>query len=273
VLQEWDFAMRPVSVPAAIFLRENYAQPLFSAALDLSPTARARAAKSLEPVTAARRRASLLRDYVVQCPNFPNSRCSEEERAAVVTLATRGHLLADDDSLSLEDLAQVQTGELLKFLHTTAAPWAEHVLQKCLLCHEKGHCCEICGSEERLYPWDGRRITACKHCGAITHMRCMQGAVGNACRRCERIRRVRGDAQRRLSEGSSGGYSSGHGSIGGRGYSSSSLSGGVGLGAGGWGSAAGGGADVDGEWEEDEDRIERDLALLLPVTSFKRGLD
>ena len=60
---------------------------------------------------------------------------------------------------------------------------------------------------------------------------------------------------RRLSEGSSGGYSSGfsHGSGG---------MGGVGVGGSGWGASTAHLHDDD----EDEDEIERDLALLLPTT-------
>jgi hypothetical protein len=206
VLQMWDFTPRSVSIPAAMFLRENFSQPLFSATLDLSATARAKANKSLTAVTAARRRASLLRDYVVQCPNFPNGRCCDQDRIHAVTLATRSHLLADDDTVSLQDCVDVEKGELLKFIQAFAAPWADHVLCKCLLCHEKvcathayacmhsrtsvslrvltkgefhthththspaqGHCCEICRSEERLFPWDEPRISTCEHCDAISH--------------------------------------------------------------------------------------------------------
>ena len=131
VLQQWDLAPRPVSIPAAEFLRENYTQPLFSAAVDLSPAARERAGESLTRVLAARRRASLLRDYVVQCPNFPNSRCQAEDRVAAVTLPPgRSHLLADCDTFSLRDWVEVASGALLRFVASTAAPWASHVLER-----------------------------------------------------------------------------------------------------------------------------------------------
>ena len=257
VLKDWDFVPRPVSIPAVMFLRDNQTQPLFSISNDLSPGARAKVGKALVLVTSARRRAALLRDYVVQCPNFPNSRCQEEDRIAAVTLATRSHLLGDDDTVSLQDLVEMQNGALLKFLDATAEPWAHHVLHKCRLCHDKGHCCEICRSEERLFPWDEDRISKCEHCGAISHQRCAAAAAaatsrgGISCRKCERIRRVREDRQRRLSDTSSGGYSSGLSSGGG----SSGL----------WGEAGAVGLYSEVEWEQDEGDFERDLDMLLPL--------
>eukprot|EP00802_Teleaulax_amphioxeia_P017940 Tamp_18112.p1 GENE.Tamp_18112~~Tamp_18112.p1 ORF type:complete len:275 (+),score=49.12 Tamp_18112:263-1087(+) len=259
VLKDWDFNPRPVSIPAALFLRDNVAQPLLSLSSDLSLGARAKAGKALHLVTCARRRAALLRDYVVQCPNFPNSRCQEEDRIAAVTLATRSHLLADDDTVSLKDLMEIQNGALLKFLDATAQPWAHHVLHKCRLCHDKGHCCEICLSEEMLFLWDEDKISTCERCGAISHQRCAAAAAasraGLSCRKCERIRRVREDRQRRLSDTSSGGYSSGF----------SSGGGGGGL----WGEAAaaglGGVYSEEVEWEQDEGDVERELDMLLPL--------
>lgn len=250
ILQDWDFSARPVSIPAAIFLRENYAQPLFSTAFDLSPTARAKAGRNLELVIAARRRAALLRDYVVQCPNFPNSRAQPEDRIAAVTLARSSHLLADDDTLSLQDLVDLASGELLLFLERTMAPWEEHVISKCLLCHEKGHCCEICDSEERLFRWDAERISICEGCEAISHAACAAASYGRGCRKCARIQRVRSERRRRLSEGSSTGSGSGSG------FSSG------GVGVRGWTGASAG--DLDMEWEQDEEQVERDLAVLLP---------
>ena len=253
VLKDWDFVPRPVSIPAVMFLRDNQTQPLLSISSDLSHGARAKSGKALVLVTSSRRRAALLRDYVVQCPNFPNSRCQEEDRIAAVTLATRSHLLGDDDTVSLQDLVEMQNGSLLKFLDATAEPWALHVLHKCRLCHDKGHCCEICRSEERLFPWDEDRISKCEHCGAISHQRCADAASrgGLSCRKCERIRRVREDRQRRLSDTSSGGYSSGLSSGGG--------SGGL------WGEAGAVGLYSEVEWEQDEGDLERDLDMLLPL--------
>jgi hypothetical protein len=47
------------------------------------------------------------------------------------------HLLADEDSVSLRDLQEIESGQLLSFIDATSAPWAEHVLLNCLLCQEK----------------------------------------------------------------------------------------------------------------------------------------
>lgn len=78
-----------------------------------------------------------------------------------------------------------------------------HVLGRCLLCHEKGHCCEICGSDERLFLWEEDRIAQCSSCGALSHKECAAAACGKDCRKCVRIRRVRGDRAAPVFRGSS----------------------------------------------------------------------
>ena len=51
-------------------------------------------------------------------------------------------------------------------------------------------------SEERLFLWDEHRISQCEVCNAISHRSCSDAAFGRGCRKCDRIRKVRGDAQR-----------------------------------------------------------------------------
>ncbi|EKX51788.1 hypothetical protein GUITHDRAFT_134144 [Guillardia theta CCMP2712] len=153
VLKRWDFTPRNVSSAAKAYLQGIYEQPLFSAAMDIPPSLQQRV-KQLEQIRDLRRKAKILRDYVVQCSNFPNSRCQQEDRIAAVHLHDRDYLVADDDSLSLRDLEEINNGILKTFLESTIEPWMEHVTRRCLLCREKGYVCEICNSKEIIFPFE-----------------------------------------------------------------------------------------------------------------------
>eukprot|EP00960_Hanusia_phi_P007740 221622-Hanusia_phi.AAC.5 len=151
-----------------------YDQPLFSAAMDVPPPIHQKV-KQLEQIRNLRRKAKLLRE------------CQQEDRIAAVHLHEKDYLIADDDSLSLRDLDEIRNGKLKAFLESTIEPWIEHVMNRCLLCREKGYLCEvigsgkesvlslppqICNSKEVVFPFELDKVTKCEKCNAICHSAC-----------------------------------------------------------------------------------------------------
>ncbi|XP_064385361.1 pleckstrin homology domain-containing family M member 1-like isoform X2 [Halichondria panicea] len=86
----------------------------------------------------------------------------------------------------MQDLLEVHSGVLGERLRKVVRMGMKHVKQ-CMLCSQRGFICEVCQSDDVIYPFDIDNTHQCGTCNALFHQSC-QPAKGN-CPKCYRVRK------------------------------------------------------------------------------------
>ena len=76
------------------------------------------------------------------------------------------HLKLFLSDYTLNDLAEINSGRLIDFLTEVHADFARHIKLDCEKCQAKGFICEMCNSENVIFPFDALAIS-CDRCGAV----------------------------------------------------------------------------------------------------------
>ncbi|XP_030840664.1 differentially expressed in FDCP 8 homolog [Strongylocentrotus purpuratus] len=107
------------------------------------------------------------------------------EQKLLKQLQVRPHFVENSDSYSLQDLIDTEEGNLLTELATLHGDYAVHIRIDCQICQGKGFICEICHSNEILFPFD-MIATLCATCSAVFHRDCFYKWSGD-CPKCTRL--------------------------------------------------------------------------------------
>lgn len=102
-------------------------------------------------------------------------------------LGERHHLIDSTYMYSLQDLVDIQSGELPAFLQTMCDRFVTHIKQACDVCKGRGHLCEICGNDEVIFPFEAATVT-CPECVTVFHRACWTRKK-QCCAKCDRLRR------------------------------------------------------------------------------------
>uniref|UniRef100_A0A8D8VS84 Run domain Beclin-1-interacting and cysteine-rich domain-containing protein n=1 Tax=Cacopsylla melanoneura TaxID=428564 RepID=A0A8D8VS84_9HEMI len=176
ILHAWNFKKYPVSKFSLELLDSMMSDPLFRIS-DIN-SALFKKVQVLGRVKKLRHQLNSLKDFLLSC------RFAESMRA--VLLGQEPHLLMDPEVYSMQDLIDVKTGALYLKLKDLVSACSSHVTQ-CQLCLARGFICELCQSEEVIFPWQLSSVHRCTQCGACYHSKCYH-STGTPCMRCVRIK-------------------------------------------------------------------------------------
>ncbi|XP_055389716.1 run domain Beclin-1-interacting and cysteine-rich domain-containing protein isoform X2 [Condylostylus longicornis] len=175
VLKKWDFGLYPVSVFSYRLLEEIWQYPLFILS-HLAPTLYKRV-RSLAVAKLYRTQLKYLKDFITTC------RFSQNEEKLFYEIQT--YVTVDPDKWSMSDFVDTKEGTLQKNLKIIIDKCERHI-SNCVLCAARGFICEICFSEEPVYPWQVK-VTRCEKCGTCYHIKCFQSLPNGECRKCYRL--------------------------------------------------------------------------------------
>ncbi|XP_014915492.1 pleckstrin homology domain-containing family M member 1 [Poecilia latipinna] len=177
MVHNWDLTQREVSKKALRLLAQIEQEPLMNLEL-LNPDLMSHA-ESMAQAHSLRERLRLLGDYLLTCRSGACKKLHAK-------MGQRTYLLESRDLYSVLDLRQIADGQYGNFLISLVQQASSHVLN-CDLCTQRGFICQICHSNDILFPFQFDSTTRCKDCKAVFHLFCK--TEKNSCPRCERMKK------------------------------------------------------------------------------------
>ncbi|XP_061666736.1 pleckstrin homology domain-containing family M member 1 [Syngnathoides biaculeatus] len=177
MLHNWDLNKREVSKKALWLLAQVDQEPLLN--LDqLNPDLPTHS-DSMGLVHKLRLRLRLLGDYLLTC----RSRACKMLQAR---MEQRTYLLESSSLYSVRDLREIAEEQYTSYLASLCQFASSHVF-RCDLCTQRGFICQMCHSDDIIFPFQFDSTARCKECKAVFHRTCM--APGRRCPRCLRMRK------------------------------------------------------------------------------------
>ncbi|VVC29738.1 Hypothetical protein CINCED_3A006999 [Cinara cedri] len=176
IIAKWDFSKYPVSSFSYALLEQIGFDPLFDIA-DLNSTLYKRA-RALDQVRSYRLQLYYIKDFIITC-RYAN-------RLKKLLDDLEAHIILKPDLYSIQNMLDVKNGELSKKLKNIIITCKMHITN-CQLCQARGFICEMCTSEEILFPWDFTLVTRCVDCGTCYHKKCFNSRKVSICPRCPRM--------------------------------------------------------------------------------------
>ncbi|KAJ8684242.1 hypothetical protein QAD02_020034 [Eretmocerus hayati] len=181
ILSKWDFTRYPVSNFSYRLLDQMTVDPLFQVN-DLNSSLYRRI-KQLNRTRLLRTQLFFLKDFLFTC-RFASSPQEALKREP-------SHIISDPHVYSIQDFTQVKTGILPLELSKLVQECCKHIAE-CVLCQARGFVCELCNSQDVIYPWELNKVIRCDKCGACYHLTCSNPS-GNIpkevnCKRCNRLK-------------------------------------------------------------------------------------
>ncbi|XP_015792762.1 pleckstrin homology domain-containing family M member 3 [Tetranychus urticae] len=181
IVNNWDFKKYPVANRNKKRLQLIESEPLID--IKVSASILYKVVKELREILDLRTQLFYLHAYLFTC---------KEEHATNLRriLWPRDHLYEHIHLYSTVDLLQIQSGATLSSLLRKAIHFARKHVLSCVLCSQKGFICEICKSNQIIYPFDTKITYRCDNCKAVFHISCFITETGKRpCPRCLRINR------------------------------------------------------------------------------------
>lgn len=191
VVERWDFKEYPVSDFGRSVVTSLAEEPLFRMS-ELNPRLSRRVAK-LRKAVEARREAALAFPYVLTC------KAGRDEMSNRLMERVRQFSVVDPDVLSLAEMCSIRSGFYVKELTQIVQESKEHILA-CKTCHNLGHICEGCRSDDILFPFQVEAVSKCPGCYACYHRPCLENLAAEGCSKCRRMTTTREMKRRRLPE-------------------------------------------------------------------------
>ncbi|XP_030611171.1 pleckstrin homology domain-containing family M member 1 isoform X2 [Archocentrus centrarchus] len=177
MVHNWDLTHREVSKKALWLLNHIEQEPLLNLE-QLNPEL-VEHAESMGQAHVQRQKLCLLGDYLRTCRS---GACKKLQ----ARMGQRTYLLESIHLYSVKDLRQVAEGQYVNFLRTLVQHASNHVFS-CDLCTQRGFICQLCHSDDTIFPFQFERITRCKDCKALFHSSCKVDE--QSCPRCQRMRK------------------------------------------------------------------------------------
>lgn len=181
VLFNWDFRKHKVSISSAEFLDSIESTPL----LDVHDVNKAlyMYIPLLEEALKVRKQCKHLKEYLLSCSD------QEIKEQFTRRLESSSHLIENVHLYSLNELVQVNSGTFNEKLKKVVKLGRKHVKQ-CQLCSQKGFLCEMCHSDQVIYPFDLDETYQCPSCKSLYHRSCKPHKA-SGCGKCLRLERRR----------------------------------------------------------------------------------
>lgn len=177
MVHNWDLTPREVSRPALKLLANIKQEPLLN--LDVLNPDLFDHAEVMAAVQCLRQKLRLLGDYLLICR-------SGVRKKIEARLNQRTYLLESSSLYSVLDLKEIADGQYEAFLQSQIQFSSNHV-HHCDLCTQRGFICQICNTDDIIFPFQFDTTTRCKVCKTVFHSSCK--AQDLSCPRCERLQR------------------------------------------------------------------------------------
>ncbi|XP_069700928.1 differentially expressed in FDCP 8 homolog A isoform X2 [Periplaneta americana] len=176
VVHNWDFEERRVCRASKQLLRIMEKRPVLKLQ-QLNPRLFG-FVEELSLVKKIREDILVMKKYFVSCRDAIESRLLWQ-------LQERQHFVENVDSFSLQDLIDINSGELLEYLEKVQAVFVKHIKEDCKLCYGRGFVCEMCDDDEVIFPFDVA-AAVCQKCCTVFHRNCWT-KKNQQCPKCVRI--------------------------------------------------------------------------------------
>jgi len=173
VVYDYDLKQYPVSKNVCTSLSMIMEEPLVSLSM-LNPDLRQKV-PLIGDCQLLRQKLSLMKVFISTC-----TRISPGNSVMVSMNSLPDYYTAENDIFSISDLVNIQT--LVIRLLEVYRLWWSHV-EACALCSAKGSFCEICRSQETIFPFQVVDVIQCSKCYGIFHRACYAKSV---CPKCAR---------------------------------------------------------------------------------------
>ncbi|GAB1597672.1 differentially expressed in FDCP 8 homolog B-like isoform X1 [Argonauta hians] len=174
VVANWDFEPHKVSRASRQFLKLMLKKPV------LDPEKYCplifKMSEELRQILKLRQDILIMKKYFVRC------QVAREEKLLLL-LQKRQHFVENSNMYSLQDLIDAESQILLPELTDIVNRFLKHIKKDCQLCRAKGFTCEICHSNEILFPFD-LYTKSCEACFQVFHRKCFTKL--ESCPRCDR---------------------------------------------------------------------------------------
>ncbi|XP_071446948.1 differentially expressed in FDCP 8 homolog A isoform X2 [Hetaerina americana] len=176
VIHNWDFEERKVCQSSKQFLILMAKRPVLKLQ-ELNPLL-FNFVGELSDVKKIREDILLMKKYFVSCKDAIENRM-------LWKLQERLHFTENIDTYSLQDLIDLNSGALLKYLQDIQTIFVKHIKEDCLSCYGKGYICEFCKEKTVIFPFDTCAIS-CQKCHSVYHKFCWTNK-NQQCPKCERV--------------------------------------------------------------------------------------
>uniref|UniRef100_A0A1I8ELZ8 DUF4206 domain-containing protein n=1 Tax=Wuchereria bancrofti TaxID=6293 RepID=A0A1I8ELZ8_WUCBA len=187
IVYQWNFKEYPVSDIAHRFLLDNHRQPVVNvSAIDSRFYNRIRRLKKIREL---RIKLVHIWSYIRLC-NIAKETITKYGNLYATFSTVPNYMLSDADVYSLEDLENVQKGELFR----TIAPlvqYGQYHIEGCEHCRAQAFVCELCDEKnDLLFPFQVAYVDRCEECGSLSHKKCAikRQKDEKPCPKCLRIR-------------------------------------------------------------------------------------
>ncbi|XP_052426913.1 pleckstrin homology domain-containing family M member 1 isoform X1 [Carassius gibelio] len=177
MLHNWDLTARQVSKQAFKLLTQIEHEPLLHLEV-LNPDLFDHT-DIMEKVQSLRLRLRFLGDYILICRSGISKQIQPR-------LQQRTYLLDNSDLYSVLDLQQIADEHYESYLQSLIQFGSKHVLS-CDLCTQRGFICQICNSDNIIFPFQFDSTIRCDICKTVFHSSCK--AKCPVCPRCVRIQK------------------------------------------------------------------------------------
>lgn len=177
MVHNWDLTTREVSRQAFKLLTQIEHEPLLN--LDALNPDLFDHTDTVAKVQTLRQKLRFLGDYILIC----RSGISKQVQPR---LQQRTYLLDNSDVYSVLDLQQISDGHYEAYLQSLIEFVSKHV-HNCDLCTQRGFICQICNSDNIIFPFQFDITSRCSVCKTVFHSSCK--AKCPVCPRCVRIQK------------------------------------------------------------------------------------
>lgn len=175
VVLNWDFSQYKVSRYWRSYLQLMHRK----AVIDISKlnTSLYNHIEELAHVDQCRMDILKMKTYFVGCRNASANRL-------LLLLQSRQHFVENANMYSMQDLIDIENKSLIPILDKIHTMFSNHIRRECEICRNRGFICEICNSNQIIFPFD-THVYVCAVCSNTYHDNCFE--EGNAqCLRCSR---------------------------------------------------------------------------------------
>lgn len=174
LMYNWDHSPRPICKRAKCYLSRIQHDPILD--LSVSNEALYSHVPALDRVRILRIRLQKMEPYLRSC------QVGKETYDKI--MHGREYLTTELDKYSVSDLLEFNEDSLEATLNQCFANGKKHI-GSCQTCCLKGFYCEICGSDNLIYPFDMDETSTCSKCHACFHRPCF--CSGTSCPKCSRL--------------------------------------------------------------------------------------
>eukprot|EP00041_Stephanoeca_diplocostata_P014568 m.269465 g.269465 ORF g.269465 m.269465 type:complete len:1480 (+) comp19734_c0_seq69:342-4781(+) len=187
VVHNWDFSPRAVSRRAKETLAVLHTRPVMDLN-EVNPSLQNHVEEVLE-LQRARTSLAHIRKFLLTC------RKASGQPDLLGVLDNRPYLMTTAGMVSMKDLLEVRSGELIRELTAARERCVQHITVDCQRCQGAGSYCELCQSDAVIYPFTPQ-VTECDKCKSVFHSSCWGEAP--KCPKCVRIELYALRSERRM---------------------------------------------------------------------------